>query len=383
MNWRIFLFLSAVAFFNVTKVAAGVVVVDKTTNTGSVTEADGPYVLLRTEGRMHIIRVDNTGSLHLVEQAFQAGKSAIRISTQDGKYNFKVTLGNIIEPAVRYPQPRKLFVVSDLEGDFHDFVTNLKQAGIVNDSLRWSWRGNHLVILGDVLGKGKDIVPLCWYIYRLEQEAMEAGGKVHFILGDNESMVLRGVTSIIDDKYSRLSERLEMNYEELWGENSVLGKWIRSKNSIEIIGRDLYVHAGLSKTVVRSGMSIEQINVEIKGMLGLKPNHREWESNKAQLLFGAMGPLRYRGMAFSNKQHVPVTAADMRVMLRELDVFRVIVGNAGYEEITCRHNGQIVIVNGKCNVETKKNRDMGILISKGYSEVMTAKGQRKPLEFNQ
>ena len=130
-------------------------------------------------------------------------------------------------------------------------------------------------------------------------------------------------------------------------------------------------------------MKREKIHGERKKRLGLKPDHRKWESNKGQLLLGAMGPLRYRGVAFSSKQHSPVSAADMRVMLRELDIFRIIVGSAGYDDVVCRHNGQVVIVNGKCGLESKPNRDMGIIISKGYSEVMTVKGQRKPLEFNQ
>lgn len=51
-------------------------------------------------------------------------------------------------------------------------------------------RENHLMIIGDIFDRGKDVPQIFWLFYKLEEEAAKAGGHVSFILGNHEPMVL-------------------------------------------------------------------------------------------------------------------------------------------------------------------------------------------------
>lgn len=346
-------------------------------------EFDGPYVFFKPDNKIHLLRVNRKGEISVAERSYYINKTKVEVVTHDGIYRFKVILSNKMEPATRYPQPRRIFAVSDLEGDFEKFILTLKAVKVIDDSLHWNWKNNHLIILGDVFGRGKDVVPLLWLIYRLEQEAEEMGGMVHLLLGDRESLALRGDLSMLNSKYGDLAKRLEFNYAELWGNESVLGSWLRTKNCMEVIGNDLYVHGGLSKAVVLSGLSFEQVNFEIKQLLGLTPDLRLVESNHAELLFGTLGPLLYRGLALSEKCHIPIKSNELYFLLRDLDLLRIVMGHSECDDVTCRHNGQVVIVNTNKRELTSPAQSIGLLISGDKSEIISVDGKKKPLIFNQ
>lgn len=345
---------------------------------------DGPYAFLKSDNRIQLLWVDDSGKITLSEEpSNKASETCIAVKTADEKYRFKVWLQAKSEPATRYPQPRRIYVVSDLEGDFGRFIVNLKAANIIDDSLHWNWRNNHLVILGDVFGKGADIVPIFWFIYRLEQEAEEMGGYVHFILGDQEFYALRGHLKRLHPKYHCLAETLEISYEDLWTRESILGAWLRTKNCMEVIGSDLYVHAGLSKAVGLSGLSFERINLEMKQLLGIQPEERVAQSNYAQLLFGSLGPLLYRGLALSEKCHMPMNSADLYFLLRDLGLFRIVMGHSECDAVTCRYNGQAIIVNTNRGRWKSSEQNIGLLITRDKSEIILIDGSRRPVVFNQ
>ena len=51
-----------------------------------------------------------------------------------------------------------------------------------------------------------------------------------------------------------------MTYGKMWGLTNVMGNWLRSKNTIQIVGENLYVHAGLSKVFMEREETIPEIN---------------------------------------------------------------------------------------------------------------------------
>jgi len=42
------------------------------------------------------------------------------------------------------------------------------------------------------MDRGNDVMPVLWMIYKLENEAIIKGGRVHFILGNHEGMNIQG-----------------------------------------------------------------------------------------------------------------------------------------------------------------------------------------------
>lgn len=87
----------------------------------------------------------------------------------------------------------RIIAIGDIHGDYDNFVKILKEAGLVDDSLKWSGGKTHFVQTGDILDRGdypKEVFDL---IKKLEIEAEEAGGKVHMLLGNHEEMNITGV----------------------------------------------------------------------------------------------------------------------------------------------------------------------------------------------
>jgi hypothetical protein len=86
----------------------------------------------------------------------------------------------------------RIFAISDIHGEYDAFVDLLRNAGVIDENLNWSWTDGHLVIVGDTFDRGVSVTECLWLIYRLEQEAEKVGGRVHFVLGNHEAMVMYG-----------------------------------------------------------------------------------------------------------------------------------------------------------------------------------------------
>jgi hypothetical protein len=124
-----------------------------------------------------------------------------------------------------------IFVVSDLHGELDRFTMLLRNAGLLDDRLRWTGGRTHLVVAGDIFDRGPDVIPLLWLLYRLEGEAQRARGNVHVLLGNHE---------IIGVPYWRL---FDSRY-------ALLGRWLASRNALLRIDRTLFAHGGVSADYV-------------------------------------------------------------------------------------------------------------------------------------
>ncbi|MDH4157758.1 MAG: metallophosphoesterase, partial [candidate division Zixibacteria bacterium] len=105
-----------------------------------------------------------------------------------------------VAPSVFDNIPR-ILAVSDIHGEYEYFVDILQKGGVIDSGLDWIWSSGHLVILGDVFGRGDRVTESLWLIYRLERQARRHGGRLHFVLGNHELMVLRGDNRYVHEKY--------------------------------------------------------------------------------------------------------------------------------------------------------------------------------------
>ena len=71
--------------------------------------------------------------------------------------------------------------MSDPHGRLDCVVSLLQGNGIIDENLNWNYDSNHLMILGDIFDRGDDVTQILWLIYKLEQEAAQAGGCVSFL----------------------------------------------------------------------------------------------------------------------------------------------------------------------------------------------------------
>jgi hypothetical protein len=86
----------------------------------------------------------------------------------------------------------RIVAVGDIHGAYDEVTGILRQAGVIDDRQRWIGGRTHLVSLGDIVDRGarsRDVLEL---MMRLEEEAAQAGGKVHVILANHEAMRVSG-----------------------------------------------------------------------------------------------------------------------------------------------------------------------------------------------
>ena len=86
----------------------------------------------------------------------------------------------------------RVVALSDIHGAYGAMVRTLAEADVIDDTGAWVGGETHLVIVGDLLDRGPDSRQAMDHLMRLEDEAIEAGGRVHVLIGNHEAMNLMG-----------------------------------------------------------------------------------------------------------------------------------------------------------------------------------------------
>lgn len=334
---------------------------------------DGPYIFHLPDGRVRVISVNQEGEVS--DQIFTLSpESSFPVFSHEGNFLFDVTLHPISRPDWKYQQPEEFVVMSDPHGNWDCLVSTLLMNGVIDQEYRWKYGANHLMILGDVFDRGNDVLPIFWLIYKLEQEAEQAGGRVSFMLGNHEPMVLANDVRYVEKKYAALSEQVGVDYAAFFGPDTELGRWLGTRNTIEIIGNDLFVHAGLGEAFLEQNLSIPQVNEEMSRGLFMTKEQRNQLSPLTEFLYGSVGPIWYRGMVRNDKRYYPLEPETLDRILDAYGVQRVIVGHTIFPDIVSFYNGKVIDV----NVNNQKNFDQvlgrGILIKAGKTYIISDKG---------
>ncbi len=341
---------------------------------------DGPYFLSDSVGRMRMIQVDREG--HLKDTLFQMlpDDFSFSVISHDGRHQFQVRLHPYRRQAWKMLQAEKLMVISDPHGNLDCFVSILRAGGVMDENYRWKFGKNQLVIIGDVFDRGKDVLPIFWLIYKLEQEAEEAGGCLSFLLGNHEEMVLGGNYRYTKSKYRCLADTLHLAYRQLWQKNSELGGWLRSRNLIQIVGDNLFVHAGLSSEWLQRKETVEAVNKVAGENLSLEREERATASPLSAFVFDAkVGPFWYRGMVKSADKYFPVEPQEVKCLLEKFDVSRIIVGHTIFDDITTFYHQKVIAVNVDNKENREKKRGRGIIIENGIISVLYDSGKLVPI----
>lgn len=340
---------------------------------------DGPYLLHEQNEGLRMIRVDEAGALKDTVYKVVPADFSFPVVSQDGKHRFDVQLHPFKRQPYKISQPEKVMVISDPHGNLDCFVSILKGGGVIDEHYTWKFGRNQLVIIGDVFDRGEDVLPIFWLIYKLEQEAEKTGGRVSFMLGNHEEMVLRGDCRYTKDKYKELAKQLGLSYEELWRQNSELGRWLGSRNLVQIIGDNFFVHAGLSTDFLKRKEPLSAINETAGGNLFLNREQRKNNSDLSAFIFGSYGPFWYRGMVKSEDRYRPLPEKSLKHLFKKYKVKRVIVGHTIFDDVTTFYNKRVVAVNVDNAKNKQKERGRGILIEKENVSVLYDSGKLKPL----
>jgi len=279
---------------------------------------DGPYILFRNDSILEYTISKGVVSKH-------------QLSPEDVTTSFNVV------PST-YSNVEQIAVLSDVHGQYDLTTTILKNNGIIDEHLNWAYGNGHLVIVGDIFDRGDQVTELFWLVYKLEKQAQKQGGKVHFTLGNHEYMVMLNDLRYINRKYRIAQHLLKTPYDKLYDENSLLGRWLRSKNTILKINDYLFVHAGISPGFIENGFNLDNTNALMRQSLDttISPAKRDSIYNK---FYNADGPIWYRGYFNENLNNSIV-----KKLLKKLSVKHIIVGHTSQLEVTPLFKDRIIAV---------------------------------------
>lgn len=318
--------------------------------------SDGPYIMYQEDGTVRMVSVTPEGRLVDTLLASLPEDYGFTVVSSDQEHRFDVSLHPVERPDWKTGQPDRIFVTSDPHGDLDCFISLLQGNGVIDADCNWSFGANQLVVIGDVFDRGNDAVQILWLIYQLEAEAAQAGGRVDYLLGNHEPMVLMNDLRYAKPKYTQLADTLGMKYADLLSPSSELGRWLSVRNTMQMSGRCLFVHAGLSSDFYRQNLDIPFVNEQVSAGLYKTKAERKEASPMIYFLMGSSGPLWYRGMVRDAEKYHPLPADTLSLILDRYQTDRVIVGHTIFDDISTFYDGRVIAV----NVDNAENREAGL-----------------------
>lgn len=235
------------------------------------------------------------------------------------------------------PQPAKWAAVSDIHGQAGIFLQLLQKQGLLDAKDNWAWGKGVLVIAGDIFDRGPTVTETLWQVYRLQQQAAAAGGAVHFVLGNHETMVLRSDLRYIHPKYQAVAKLLGRSYDALYGADTELGAWLRRRATVLKLGDTVFLHGGLHPELAAKEIDLPAINRQFRARLGASKEELA-KDPEANYLFGRDGPVWYRGYFLPER----AKPADVVRLLARLGARRIVVGHTTQSEIRSLYAGRVI-----------------------------------------
>ena len=237
----------------------------------------------------------------------------------------------------KYTRIDSIAAISDIHGEFETYIKLMKSLGIIDENLNWNFGTGHLVVIGDSFDRGDMVTEVLWHLFGLEKQALKAGGMVHMILGNHESLVLGNDLRYINDKYIKVEALTGLSYSDLYSRESVLGRWLRYQPAVISINDIIFVHGGLSIEMVHRKLKIEQINRIFSDMIYGKEITEVKEAEEIKFLNNDHGPIWYRGF-FTDKDFCE---SKLDSILTFYDKRHIIVGHTVCEDIESLFNNKI------------------------------------------
>lgn len=298
---------------------------------------DGPYVFL-TNDKLMIMWVQND---HLRKNILTP-KNFIKYKKKFGLQFEYDDLMKAFSTETCHIQSHatidSIAVLADIHGEYATYVRSLRSTGVIDRDLNWSFGRGHLVILGDVFDRGDKVTEVLWHLFGLEKQAEKAGGRVHFLLGNHELMILTNDNHYISKKYRKVEQITGKDYGHLYSENSVIGKWLRSKPVMMSINDILFVHGGISPGMVKRNLSVEQVNLMFAEHFCDERDHDTCSDEQLAFLGDEEGPLWYRGY-FTDSE---LNEASIDSILAFYGVNHIIVGHTSSRYINVKYSNKII-----------------------------------------
>lgn len=300
---------------------------------------DGPYVFYENN-RAIVQTINANGSVTTNTFSSMNGRSVTVFSSElNRSFNVPIKSSLADDQSIFPEAPEKFYAISDIEGEFLIFYTALLREGVINADFKWTYGNGHLIVLGDVFSRGNSVNEILWLIYKLESEAIAAGGRVHFIMGNHEMFhIMRNDFRYTTQKYFNTAASLNKQMHELYDNNTELGRWLRTKNIITKLGDYILVHAGISQEVHDRNYTIPYMN-EVGRARMRGPLNGSCRGDCELITGSRTGLYWYRGIANGE-----VSQRQVDRFLEQLGAKRMIIGHTKGLDIRTMYQGKVILI---------------------------------------
>jgi len=283
--------------------------------------SDGPYIFIEKDKLINKSILNN-----------EVITTTLNLDSYDTLYNPEKST---------FKKIKKIAALSDIHGQYDLAIKLLKNNKIIDEELNWSFDKGHLVITGDIFDRGDKVNELLWLIYKLENQAKNKGGRVHYLLGNHEYMILQKDLRYLTDKYILSSKLLDIDYDKLYSNNTILGRWLRSKPAIIKINNIVFTHAGVSeKFLEKYGVDIDSIN-SIMRKNNIYTKEQLKSTDYYDLYYGRNSLIWYRGYFEKYFESFEAHLTDIDKVLKLLNAKTIVVGHTTQEKIIPLFNNKI------------------------------------------
>lgn len=343
---------------------------------------EGPYVFYEDDSTFSVNYVAGSRAEgYILDQKTFLSSSVVEASCfftlDSSKFNFNISGAQLFDiPQVTYNDDQPILAISDIESGYKAFRDFLINSNVIDNELNWTFGQGHLVLVGDFVDRGNSTTQVLWFIYKLEQDAKTHGGQVHYILGNHELKNLQGNYKSASEKYFRVASVLKRQPQELYSSKAMLGKWLLSKNPIESINGNLFVHGGLDPNLSETGLSLGEMAEIIRSHYANIYYPMPIEDIKQQLISTKTGPCWYRGYFKED-----LSQAEIDRLLIRFDANAVVVGHTIQSKVNRVFDGKVIAIDVKHPKDYHKNwpagKSEGLLIDMGKYYRVFATGEKE------
>lgn len=304
-------------------------------DTADVTIDDGPYATFQT-GKPGL-DVSWVCKGKIIRKSFTNASTAILKPECGFTKPITVRDGSPVFPVPAKFTAKKLVALSDVHGQFDTMVRLLQANGVIDRDMKWAFGEGHMVVIGDMFDRGPNVTEVLWLLYQLDAEARAARGALHVLLGNHEAMVLYDDLRYVNPKYAAVSRKLNDTYPGLFGEQTVLGRWLRTKPMLLQVNDMLFVHGGLNPEYAVLKLTVQETNEAFRASLGL-PRTAVRATPLPAFLYGPNGPIWYRGY-FRAPQ---IDSVELDKLLTQYGVKRIVVGHTTMTGVFSHYDGRVI-----------------------------------------
>ncbi len=332
-----------------------------------VVDKDGPYVFYKNDSILNVkyVRGNRDNGFYVNQKDHPINKAitaSCYLQFDSSQFDFTI-INDFKTPSTTYNDSGPILAISDIESGYRTFRNFLINNKVIDKNLNWTFGKGHLVLVGDFVDRGNSTTQVLWFIYKLEQDAKKQGGFVHFILGNHELKNMQGRYKSASPKYLGVSTILEKQPHELYGSHSFIGKWMASKNTLELINGNLFAHGGIHPEIASSKLSLSEINQIIRKYYYKGYYPKVNKSIDELLISTKTGICWYRGYFKDDLTQEQVDAG-----LRKFNAKSITVGHTLQSKVNRKFNGRVIGIDIKHSKDYRKswpNQESEGLLIKG------------------